>query len=618
MCGIAGVWLRNQDTPTESVITTMRLTMRHRGPDDCGSHREPGVGLGHQRLSIFDLSIDGHQPMTNEDQTLWLVFNGAIYNFKELRQELVAAGHVFRSRTDSEVILHAYEQFGDRFVERLDGMFSFALWDRPRRRLVAARDRMGIKPFYYWWDGSMFVFASEIKAILRHPGVSITPNLDAIQQYLLFSHDYDDSTWFAGVRKLPPATCLVLSEDGLELSPYWDLRFEADHSTSEAEFSGQLRETVLAAMHQHLRSDVPIGCHLSGGIDSSSIVAMAAREQGPGLHTFSSAFTDAPQFDERRYIDIVASQFGTRHHVVLPAANDLPRLLPRLIWLLDEPVIGPAVLPMYRINEMVSTTEVKVVCGGQGADELFGGYPYFYLHAARNVTRALAARTANRPPLGEILRVPQYYWQGNAARWLVGRWSHGARIEWLRGQGTYREALARRYRELTSGLDALPAFERATHLAVKHYLPGLLHQEDRMSMAWAIESRVPLLDHRIVELAARMPSWVKVRRGVSKSILRSAMRGITPDTILDRRDKMGFPVPIGPWFRRELSEWVAGVLLSDRLAAAELIDPAGVREVFQLHASGTADQSQTIWKMLNLELWYRGVRDGWREQVHAC
>jgi asparagine synthase (glutamine-hydrolysing) len=606
MCGIAGIVEVRGGLPSTAVIQRMASSIAHRGPDDFGWHVAPGIAMANRRLSIIDLSSSGHQPMFSRDGAICLVLNGEIYNYRELAEELRAEGVVFDGSSDTEVILRSYEREGPTCITRFNGMFAIAVWEEKRKRFVAARDRLGVKPFYYWFDGTRLVFGSEVKALLQYPGVAAVPNEEAIREYLLFGHSLQHQTWYRGIVELPPGSMLILEDGRIRIEQYWELRYEVDHKRSYGSFTEELRALLEDAVRLHLRSDVPVGAHLSGGIDSSSIVALSTRLLGRPIHTFSAAFEGAA-YDERPYIRIVSDCFRTHHHELTPAPDELPRLLPKLIWYLDEPVIGAAVLPMYRISQMVAASGVKVVNGGQGADELFGGYPPFFVSAARNIVESLSASA--RAPLREIASVPEYLLRGGAVNRLFRRRFAREGPSWLRLSGSV-EAQARE--QWTTAAEKGPSspFEAMSYLSVKHYLPGLLHQEDRMSMAASVESRVPLLDYRVVEFSARVPSWYKVRNGVLKAILRDSMRGIVPAEILDRGDKKGYPVPTTEWFRGPLAAYLND-LLAGSIVASDFVDVAVARQMAGDHAAGKADHGSALWKILNLELWFRGVSTGW-------
>jgi asparagine synthase (glutamine-hydrolysing) len=618
MCGIAGCVTFDGDLPSVDTLRAMADSLAHRGPDDCGYYRAPGVGLAHRRLSIIDLSANAHQPMSNRSQSAWIVYNGEIYNYRELAQELAAMGQRFKSVSDTEVVLHSYEQQGVDCLRKFNGMFAFGLWDHRKQLFFAARDRLGIKPFYYYFDGSTFVFGSEIKSLLRHPSVRTELDWEAMREYLLFNHALTQRTWYRGICQLAPGCYLLLRDGVLSVHQYWDVHFEPDYGRSFESFTEELRALLKDAVRLHLRSDVPVGSYLSGGIDSSSVVALAADMVPAGMHTFSAGFDEGKQYDERGYIGHVAAQFQTHHHEVIPGAAQLPELLPQLLWHLDEPIAGPAVLPMYRLCELIARSEIKVVNGGQGGDELFGGYPPFYVAAARNLIHAMQ-RATGQPPRSEVVRIPEYLLRGGAtSRFLMRlRSAAGAAPKWLRGDDVRSEAKDRWRKAAPPDLSP-GSFEEMSYLNLKHWLPGLLHQEDRISMAWSIESRVPLLDYRLVELAARMPSWMKVRNGRLKCVLRAAMKGIVPDLVLERRDKKGLPVPIGPWFRGVLRPYLEANLLKSNLLCDSLVDPGAVREMLGRHVAGKADCSDVLWKILNTEIWLNQADQGWSEALQRA
>lgn len=612
MCGIAGIVQVDGTMPDTAVLRRMAAIIAHRGPDDEGIHVDVGIGLAHRRLSIIDLSPRGHQPMANDSGTLHIVYNGEVYNYIEIRDGLEKRGHHFCTDSDTEVILRAYEEYGEECLRHFNGMFAFAVWDSHRRCLFAARDRVGIKPFYYAIAGGTFVFASEIKALLRHPAVSSRPDEEAIRRYLLLGNTMSDSTWYDGIRTLPPGSSLTFEDGEMSVRKYWDIRYEPEYSRSFGSFRDELCSLLTDAVKLHLRSDLPVGAYLSGGIDSSSVVSLAAPQAASGFHTFSAAFEEGKDYDERRYIDVVSRQFGTVHHEVIPSAADLPGLLPRLIWHLDEPVIGAAILPMYRVCELVARSGVKVVNGGQGGDELFGGYPPYYVLAARNAVAALKNGKVSADLLREIPYLPSYLGKGGAFGRLLSRFRpRSPEVAWLRGGDDIRHQVGDIWQTALSSSPATNKFDEMAYLSLKYFLSGLLQQEDRMSMAWSIESRVPLLDYRIIEFSGRVPSWMKVRRGVLKALLREAMRDIVPDAILDRTDKKGYPTPTGRWFAGPLGPYLRENLCARELASAALVDPRSVATLVEQHATGSADHGAVLWTILNLEIWMRGVSNGW-------
>ena len=614
MCGIAGIFDTDGAPADADVLRRMAEAIRHRGPDGDGFYADGGVGLAHLALRIIDLSDAARQPMTNEDERLWLIFNGEIYNYRELRPDLEARGHRFRSRSDSETILHAYETWGPGCLSRFNGMWAFALWDRAARRLFLARDRLGIKPLYYWWDGQHFAFASEIKALLQHPLIRVQPNGAAIAEYFQAMHLSGDHTWFAGIHRLLPGHYLTVGPDGLQIARYWDLPAEEDAPgvRSEGDYIEEVRALLDSAVQIHLRSDVPVGAHLSGGVDSSAIVALISRHLPDRVRTFSGAFAEGPAYDERPYIRAVVERYHTDHHEVVPTWEDLPATLPRLVWHLDEPVVGAGAFPQWHVCRITRAAGVLVVNGGQGGDELFGGY-YGYIPAyLRSVQRTLR----HHPSLPLALALA-----GDTARLALQANLRAAALAAFR--------TGRRGRLQTGDAADLPAFFGPTLLNtehgvpraggavdpksplgaalaydLRHYLPGLLHVEDRTSMAWGLESRVPLLDYRLVELAMRIPAPLKLRGLETKRILRRAVADLLPPVVARRRDKKGFPTPIDRWFAGPLAGWLEDQLLGPAAQARALFAPAWVRATLAAHTSGSADRSRDLWMLLNTNLWW--------------
>lgn len=615
MCGIAGIIHLKNETPPISILERMNSAIVHRGPDDSGYYQNVGVGLCHRRLSIIDLTANAHQPMSNEDGSMWLTYNGEIYNYLELASQLASAGHIFNSHSDSEVILHSFEDSGANCLQTFNGMFAFALWNAKRKELFAARDRIGIKPFYYYFDGIQFIFASEIKAILANPHVTVEPDIESIYEYLVYGNSYTDRTWYKGIRQLLPGHYLTVGRSGLTIKQYWDVSFQPDYSRSFDSFAEELRSLLKDAVRLHLRSDVPVGSHLSGGIDSSSIVSLATDCLHKKIHTFSGAFKEGADYDERSFINIVSSKMATIHREVVPKGIELAEVLPKLLWFLDEPVAGPGSFPQYKVSQLIAQSGIKVVTGGQGGDELFGGYPPYNALAAKNILNHVK-RCDTHVPLSELMHLPYYVHKAGAHKKIASLFfPQQARLSCITIDKKDKEALDNKLNDALSKVVDLDPFERQTYSHIKFYLPTLLHVEDRTSMAWSIESRVPLLDYRVVELSTKMPSWVKVRRGELKYVLREAMRGITPDEILDRRDKKGFPTPIGVWFAGELHQWLREQLLHQPLLCNGIVDRSILVQMIDAQSSGRSDCAHELWKVLNLELWMRGVSKGWSNVV---
>ncbi|MBI4506641.1 MAG: asparagine synthase (glutamine-hydrolyzing) [Chloroflexi bacterium] len=631
MCGIAGIWHTDGRAVDEATLRRMIAVQRHRGPDGEGYHVAGAVGLGHARLKIIDLSPAAAQPMTNEDGSLWLTYNGEVYNYVELMAELRALGHTFRSRSDSEVILHAYEEWGERCVERFNGMWAFALWDERRRVLWCSRDRFGVKPFYYLWDGRTFACASEIKALLAFQPEARRPNYPYLLHFLT-SGLFDDGseTAFAPVRSLPPAHALTVRDGALRLARHWDYdaaqRAAYDYGAPEATFRELLGDAVRLRL---LRSDVPVGTCLSGGLDSSAIVALSSRLIDVPVRTFSAIY-DEPEANEAPYVAVINERCRTLPHLVNPRPDDFMSIVPRIVWHQDEPTAGPGLYSQWHVMQRAHGV-VTVLLDGQGSDELLGGYhhafgPYLAtvfrraaggdlpawrrLAADAAAIAALAGRSqalaALKPYLPAPLRALYRTWRGTEASGDVHR-----DLRALVGDTAIQRQYARRFADPLD--DALYWSVASTSI------PGLLHYEDRNSMAFGLEARVPFLDYRLVEFCLGLPFDDKVRGATTKHIMRRALRGIVPDEVLDRRDKKGYPTPLARWLRGPLRAPAADLLLGSRLPQRGVLRPAVVERKLAAHAAGRHDYSWEIWRWLTLELWFTQFIDAFdpARWIHA-
>jgi asparagine synthase (glutamine-hydrolysing) len=596
----------------------MNDILAHRGPDGEGFHLDGPVGLGHRRLAIIDLDT-GAQPMTTADGGPWIVFNGEIYNFRELRLELEAVGHRFRTSSDTEVILAAYERWGVECPRRLRGMFTFAIWDPRRRRLFLARDRVGIKPLVYSWDGRRLLFASEIKSILQSPDVPRTLDWDALREYLTYHYIPAPRTIFKEIRKLLPASSLVIDVDGgqPQLATYWNLKFAPDERRSEGDWVAELQVRLDDAVKSHLVSDVPVGAFLSGGMDSSTVVAMMARAAGGRIRTFSIGF-DESDFDELAYARQVARRYGTDHYelVVKP---DAVQALQHLSWQLDEPFADSSVLPTYYVSK-ITREQVTVALSGDGGDENFAGYRRYARASALHdrldrgpgvLARGLSRLAGRMLPAGVRGR-------GTAELFGAGPIDRYARMMTYERPWSLRRLLtADAQRQMSPFTDA-EAFHRVVaaggapdyvaalqHLDIHTYLPNdILAKVDWASMLVSLESRVPLLDHELMEFVATMPTRFKLVNGTGKAILKTAMRDMLPAEVIDR-PKMGFGVPLARWFRGELADFVTSVLSDRRTQERGWLDRAAMTRLVAEHASGARDRSSAIWAVVSLELWAR-------------
>lgn len=625
MCGIAG-FVESSGTASpydadraRALVRRMCDAIRHRGPDDEGIYVDEGVALGMRRLSIIDLST-GHQPIHNEDRTVWIVFNGEIYNFRELRRELEAAGHRFYTSTDTEVIVHAYEQWGADAIARLRGMFGLAIWDDRTRTLLAARDRIGIKPLHYAAVDGRLYFGSEIKSLLQAPDLPRDLDPDALDHYLSFLYTPRDGSIFRSVRKLPPGHLLRWSDGALNVEQYWQVPAGETYAGSEADAVRDLRVVLADAVRSHLVSDVPLGAFLSGGIDSSVVVGLMAETSGARVQTFSIGF-DEPAFDELQYARRVAEHFGTDHHefVVKP---DAVSILDRLVSHFDEPFADSSAIPTWYVSEM-ARRHVTVVLSGDGGDELFGGYDRYVPHPrvvafdrySPKAFRRVAAIAAGRLPHGargkNFLR--------HVARDEQGRYIDAIRFfsadekpallsdEVLRllQHSDPETRLARHFERFAR----LPWPSQMMRFDAETYLPeDVLTKVDRMSMAHSIESRVPLLDNEVIAFASSLPAWMKIKNGRRKHALKEVAATLLPPDILNRR-KQGFGVPLGVWFRGNLRELFADTLLSPASLQRGYFQPAFVTRLVDEHVSGKRDHTLRLWQLVVFERWHQQYVD---------
>jgi len=622
MCGIAGIVDVTGRPVDGALLRSMTTVIAHRGPDGDGIVCRGSAGLGHRRLAIIDL-VTGDQPMVSDDGLIRITFNGEIYNFRELRRDLEARGAKFRTTSDTEVILRAYEAHGPECVQRLRGMFAFAILDERARRLVLARDRAGIKPLVYAWDGRRLLFASEIKAILEDPSVRRDLDLDALGEYLTFHYVPAPRTILTAVRKLPPASTLVLSLDGGEpvVSRYWSLRFVPDVRVTEREWVERLRAELTDAVRCHMISDVPIGAFLSGGMDSSTVVALMAQASGTPIRTFSIGFDEA-DFDELRFARQVATRYGTDHYELVVKPNAL-EVLPKLAWHFDEPFADSSAIPTYYVSK-ITREHVTVALSGDGGDENFAGYRRYARALALHERFDRGAGRLTRPLLklaSELLPV------GAPGQALAGMLGAGPLERYFRLVTYQRRETLRRllsddlaapvssasspalFARLASEGDTADYVSTLQHIDLATYLPGdILAKVDAMSMAVSLESRVPLLDHRLMEFLATVPSTFKLRNGSGKYLLQRAMAQDLPGEILTRR-KMGFGVPLGAWFRRELRDMARDVLLGSQARERGLFRPSEVESLLATHDSGRRDCSARLWSLICFELWMRQWAD---------
>ena len=621
MCGIAGKLLfdRSGVIPPE-LLARMASAIVHRGPDDGGVWTDGPIGLASRRLAVIDLSPRGHQPMANDDGRLRVVYNGEIYNFQQLRADLQRSGYRFRSDTDTEVLLALYDRLGAQMVTRLRGMFAFALWDHPRRRLVLARDRLGKKPLFYFHGPDSLVFGSEPKSLLQDPDVPAAPDEQALSLYLGLGYVPSPLSAFRGMRKLPPAHVAIVENGALRLERYWTLHYRPKRREREEALIDELRERLRESVRLRLVSDVPIGALLSGGLDSSVIVALMCREHRGRVKTFSIGF-DETRYDESAHAATVASHLGPDHHELI-VRPDAVAMIDRLVWHYNEPYADSSALPAMALSEL-ARTEVTVALSGDGGDEAFIGYErYLALAAAARLDRLpgairrLAAASLSTLPTGE----PRT-WQHSIHRFARGlALSPVSRyVRWIE---IFDPAMVRRltarashatpesmFESLFVASDGDGPTEAAANADISLYLPDdLLVKMDIASMSHSLEVRSPFLDHQIVEFGASLPLSLKLRGRTLKYLVRKAFARELPPQIVTR-PKMGFGVPLGHWFRNDLRELAHDVLLDRRACERGYLHPSEVRRYLDEHMSGRAHHDHRLWALLMLELWNRAFID---------
>lgn len=629
MCGICGTYNYNTDAPVDrDVLGRMAAVIAHRGPDDDGFYVSPDgrLGLGFRRLSIVDLA-GGHQPMSNEDGSAWIVFNGEIYNHAALRPALEAAGHVYRTRADTETILHQWEESGEAVVEKLGGMFAFAIYDAKAGRLLLARDRIGIKPLYWFDNGHSFIFASEIKALLEHPDVPRRLDRRKLGEYLGYLAVAPPATLFEGIRKLRAGhTLTVEPRTGPAASRRWWNPLPAPGQpdiTDPETASAMVLERLRAAVKARLMSDVPFGAFLSGGVDSSAIVALMSRELSRPVETFSIGYQDDPGFNEYDYARRVAGLFGTHHHEIRIDHEDFKRFLPKLVHHQDEPISDPVCVPLYYVAKLARDSGVIVTLVGEGSDELFFGYAWHnrvrlmyerWWRPLARLPRPLKVGAAGvlsplvDPPRRDFLRrfgAGGEPFLGGAVTFYDTEIPGLLTPEALQDIDPPLAAVEALYAETKGRLDPEDFTRRSTYLELMYRLPELLLMRvDKMTMATSVEGRVPFLDHAVIELAFRLSADLKVRRGTGKWILKQALRDILPAEIIDR-PKLGFHVPVTSWFGRSLADYARQVLLDKSSPAGELFRREAVERLLRRQAEGGVNFGMRIWALVNFALWHR-------------
>ena len=623
MCGISGIFdTRGRRDYPKALIERVNDIQSHRGPDEAGLHIEPGVALGHRRLSIIDLAT-GQQPLANEDNSVWVVFNGEIYNYQELVPELQALGHRFRTRSDTEVIVHAWEAWGEACVERFRGMFAFALWDRNRQTLFLSRDRMGVKPLHYaLLDDGSFIFGSELKVVTAHPAFQRTLDPLAIEEYLALGYVADPRCIYATAKKLPPAHHLTLRVGEGKLPdpvPYWDVHFTLDQKITPADANRELIARLQESVKLRLMSEVPLGAFLSGGVDSSAVVAMMAGLSNDPVRTCAIGFDD-PKFNESAFAQQVADRYKTDHHLDIVRSDDFD-LIDTLAWLYDEPFADSSAIPTYRVCQL-ARRHVTVAVSGDGGDESFGGYRRYRLHLMEEKGRSLLPFAIRKPifsALGHLYPKADWAPRMFRAKTTFQALAFDSAQAYLHSISLMRTDERQRlyspgFKRQLGGYDAIEIFRHHAanagtddplgliqYLDYKTWLVGDINTKvDRASMAHSLEVREPLMDHRLIEWLATLPSDLKIQGQEGKWLLKKALEPYLPNDIL-YRPKMGFSVPLARWLRGPLAGRMQSALLGERLQATGFFDMAVLRQMVEAHLSGRRDFSAPLWSLLMLD-----------------
>jgi len=619
MCGICGVYnVQSGEPVSQELVEQMTRLIAHRGPDDSGVYLDGKVGLGVVRLSIIDLS-GGHQPMSNETGDIWIVFNGEIWNYKTLRKELIEKGHHFRTNSDTETIVHAYEEYGVDCIARLHGMFGLAIWDSPRKRLLLARDRIGKKPLYYTRLNGDLIFASEIKALLCHPQVKREADVQALADFLSVRYVPAPATLFANIYKVLPGHWLLCENGTLREECYWDFTFGKTERLPVEEYIRGIRQHINQAVEERLMADVPLGAMLSGGLDSSIITGTMSQLMTEPVKTFSVGF-DVPesQYNEFPYARLVSQHFGTEHHELVVKCSDLTDYWPLLTWHRDEPVSEPSDLGVYLISKL-ARQHVKVVLSGEGGDELFAGYPKYLVDWLARYYHLLPAPIRNQVLTPLLDRLPYSMRKVKmAARTL----SQPTLERWMNWFGVFNGQLknhllsdstranidmdsSRAFRRWLEGNPQRDDLSSMLYLDTKIWLPdNLLMKGDKMTMAASLEARIPLLDYKLVEYAASIPSHIKVKPFRAKYLLKRAYADFLPEAILTRK-KIGFNVPVGVWFLEGQRNLITQLLLSERTRSRGFLNDAFVARILRDHLEGRTQYGNQLFILASLELWFR-------------
>lgn len=625
MCGIVAIINKDKKSIDNNLLAKMASAIHHRGPDDDGVMIDGPVGFFHKRLSIIDIS-SGQQPMTFDNCTI--VFNGEIYNYIELRNELKKKGHQFQTSSDTEVILHLYAEYGKDFVNLLNGMFAFIIYDKNKNEIFIARDHFGIKPLYWYQDENLMAFASEIKALLVHPGIKAIADTDNLYEYLTFQFVTGEGTMFKSILKILPGHFMSIDINTYEYQSvkYWEPNFKIDQFHTEEYFIAELKAILEETVSQQLRSDVPLGTYLSGGIDSSLVTIMAARLLNKPIKSFSGAFKEGPEFNELEYARIAARAANAELYEIFPTEQEFIDLIPKLIYHLDEPVAGPGLFPQYIVSRLASK-HVKVILGGQGGDEIFGGYTRYIVAYLEQALKGAIFETneedehivslesilPNLPSLKQYIPMMKAFWKESPFEAMDRRYYQlinrmGATREFFQPDfinECQSETIFNKFSTYFNNPDTKSYFNKMTHFDMYGSLPALLQVEDRVSMSASIESRVPLLDRRIVDLVSTMPAGMKFKGGEMKYLLKKTIKNIMPVEIMNRKDKMGFPVPLHIWSKNKAKGFIMDTLLSKKAKERNMINTEYVEKLI----SAEQPFSRGLWGLLSIELWYNQFID---------
>ena len=624
MCGICGIYnAHTQEPVSQDSIDHMTSLISHRGPDDRGAYLDGPVGLGFARLSIIDLE-GGHQPMSNESGDIWIVFNGEIWNYKQLRKELTEKGHHFRTHSDTETIVHAYEEYGVDCVARLHGMFAFAIWDAPRRRLLLARDRAGKKPLYYTTVHGDFLFASEIKSLLHDPRIKREVDLQALADFLSVRFVPAPATLFANIYKVLPGHWLLYEDGNLREECYWDYTFAPTEHRPISEYIQGIRQHVRRAVEERMIADVPVGTLLSGGVDSSIVTGTMSQLTHHAVKTFAVGF-DVPGFSELPYARLVADHFGTEHHELVVKCSDLTQYWPLLTWHRDEPVSEPSDIGVYLISQL-ARQHVKVVLSGECGDEIFAGYPkyivdwmarYYHILPAPIRDKVITPLLDQLPySMRKLKTAARTLSQPDTQRWMAwfGTFNGSLKANILSAstQASIDSDASRVFRRWLAGNPQRDNLSSMLYLDTKIWLPdNLLMKGDKMTMAASLEARMPLLDYKLMEYAASIPSNIKVRPFQAKYLLKRAFADFLPEPILTRK-KMGFNVPTGTWFREGQRNLITQLLLSERAHSRGYLNNGFVASMLRDHLEGRMNYQAQLFLLASLELWFRVFMDSTR------